>query len=519
MNAEDEGRRGILPRSSESTPEETRQDAASTEPRYIAKPKRRRRWWLITLTIIIALICLWWFWPRHDRILDLAAELDQRDPGWRWDELRASQPKIPDGENGLPLLIGIAGATPGAVGKARPSLVIKTVPGYGQIWNSLGGDLAAIDPTEGLNDDFAKELSAELQLTEVVRKQLLDLLRFPSARDDVGSFSLRFFSAPKFPYGIQALPELLSIELEAALLAQDRRLIQERAHLLVHGLKLLGESGGSWNLREYFNSFTQAGRRLERMLAHGDGEEAILKKMQDELMGIDLKKQYIQWLRLQRASDFALYDFLANHREEYSKLLKLAWYQQLLFSLMENDLYEGQAKMVEFFTYRLDQFKGLPDAQVKIKQMIEKLERSQPNSDNVVQRKWNEIFNSVSLHALNRINHCSRNVDPSFQQARAAREVMVAALVAERFRLKNGRWPNDLHELVPTFLVEVPKDPCSPGNELRWKVTPTGRVVYSVGLDGKDGGGQCEWKDENEMVDVAFRLFDQRVQQKAKSPA
>src|SRR5438552_18868663 len=96
----EESRRGFQPRPPlEGASPQTRQDAASTEPTYIVKPKRRRRWWLITLTIIVAFLCLWWFSPHHDRIMDSAAVLDQRDPRWHCDGVQASQPNVPVDED------------------------------------------------------------------------------------------------------------------------------------------------------------------------------------------------------------------------------------------------------------------------------------------------------------------------------------------------------------------------------------------------------------------------------------
>ena len=42
---------------------------------------------------------------------------------------------------------------------------------------------------------------------------------------------------------------------------------------------------------------------------------------------------------------------------------------------------------------------------------------------------------------------------------------------------------------MPDYLPEVPKDPFS-GKELVYRVTPTGYLLYSVGVDGKDDGGK-----------------------------
>ena len=64
-----------------------------------------------------------------------------------------------------------------------------------------------------------------------------------------------------------------------------------------------------------------------------------------------------------------------------------------------------------------------------------------------------------------------------------------AAIAVERYRLENGRTPRKLSDLVPEYMQAVPIDPFD-GNELRYKRLYPGFVVYSVGEDGVDNGGQ-----------------------------
>jgi hypothetical protein len=64
-----------------------------------------------------------------------------------------------------------------------------------------------------------------------------------------------------------------------------------------------------------------------------------------------------------------------------------------------------------------------------------------------------------------------------------------AGLAIERYRLANGKLPEKLAELVPAYLDAVPKDPFD-GQELRYKRLEKGYVVYSIGADGSDDGGE-----------------------------
>jgi hypothetical protein len=72
-------------------------------------------------------------------------------------------------------------------------------------------------------------------------------------------------------------------------------------------------------------------------------------------------------------------------------------------------------------------------------------------------------------------------------QLRAGR----VGLAIQRYRLAEGKLPDALARLVPTYLDAVPKDPFD-GNDLRYKELETGFVVYSIGEDGSDDGGKEE---------------------------
>jgi hypothetical protein len=90
------------------------------------------------------------------------------------------------------------------------------------------------------------------------------------------------------------------------------------------------------------------------------------------------------------------------------------------------------------------------------------------------------------------------------------------ALAIERFRQVNGVWPKDLNALVPDYLSSVPIDPHN-GKPLRFRKHPEGVVVYSVGADSEDNGG--EFKTLNTYragTDLGIRLWDPAKRSAAK---
>jgi hypothetical protein len=98
------------------------------------------------------------------------------------------------------------------------------------------------------------------------------------------------------------------------------------------------------------------------------------------------------------------------------------------------------------------------------------------------------------------------------RRSRTELRCAAAALAAERFRLKHGRWPESLAELTPGFLQKIPNDPYAPA-PLKLRKTEDGLVIYSVGPNSQDDGGkifprETPWSSQLKGFDVGFRLWD-----------
>jgi hypothetical protein len=94
------------------------------------------------------------------------------------------------------------------------------------------------------------------------------------------------------------------------------------------------------------------------------------------------------------------------------------------------------------------------------------------------------------------------------RQSRAQLLSAAVALAAERFRRQQHRWPASLAELVPTYLNAVPTDPFDL-QPLRFKKLTDGIVIYSVGDDGVDDGGQVLPRTRQPRPpDIGVRLWD-----------
>jgi hypothetical protein len=83
--------------------------------------------------------------------------------------------------------------------------------------------------------------------------------------------------------------------------------------------------------------------------------------------------------------------------------------------------------------------------------------------------------------------------------------VMVATVLAlERYRLRHGQYPQTLEHLAPALCGAVPRDPMD-GKPLRYRLNTNGSfLLYSVGLDGEDNGGDATPVTQNSRKNYAW---------------
>jgi hypothetical protein len=73
--------------------------------------------------------------------------------------------------------------------------------------------------------------------------------------------------------------------------------------------------------------------------------------------------------------------------------------------------------------------------------------------------------------------------------AQTAADQATLACALERYRLANGRFPEDLNALVPRFTSQLPHDALT-GEPYKYRRAGDGHfALYSVGWDEKDDGG------------------------------
>jgi hypothetical protein len=123
-----------------------------------------------------------------------------------------------------------------------------------------------------------------------------------------------------------------------------------------------------------------------------------------------------------------------------------------------------------------------------------------PGVQALIQSHHNDLDRAIGrARGLNRFRYLlSAMVIPNTSKAvqttvrhETLRRLTVTAIALQRFHLRHQRWPETLAELVPEFLASVPIDPLNAEPFRYRREADGGFVLYSVGEDGRDDGGDA----------------------------
>jgi hypothetical protein len=398
----------------------------------VSTPVRPRHWRrrLIAAGLLLGAVAVagWWHFLSDTDLDQARAEADRLDPGWRWDELEAKRAAIPDGQNA--------------------ALVLRAHEGrwwFIRAWENQR--LKLPPPNARLSEEWMTAQQAALAkcgplLGEARRLADFDRGRFPSST--MGYFSLS-----------SAAPHRLRDDAFARIEAGDfdGALVSIRA--IITCSRAIGDEPTTDGQAHRVNFRGEALAAVERLLAQSEPPVAALAALQAGLEADDGDDLRLIAARGERA------------------LAELGWESVTLWRQMDSRIRQRRFIDRSDYVVRLRALTALIE-------VLKLPEREQP--DRIAALKADP---SVSRrYRLGQFN------DALFPIDHARLRCAIAALAADRFRRNQGRWPGALDELVTAGLLSaVPLDPFD-GQPLRLKRTAGGLILYSVGKDGQDDGGQ-----------------------------
>lgn len=219
---------------------------------------------------------------------------------------------------------------------------------------------------------------------------------------------------------------------------------------------------------------------LERLLPYSQWTESELSKLQQQLCSIDYRQQLKLAIAGECVTEVASY-------EQFYPLTNGSEIEMLQWSLFARQSLDNDWPVV------LAQFQSM-------------------EAQKTAERKTRFRFSKLSFDVHAPIRN---QLAASGAHAAARRSLINAGLAVERFRLRHGRLPSTLAE-VDTDLLKRGQDEAIPltdpfdGKPLKYLVQPERCLIYSIGDDQLDNGGDVDfdetWANHKGPLDMGFSV-------------
>jgi len=415
------------------------------------------------------------------------AETDLLEPGWRLADLDSQRPALlPEKNSAVQVL------------KAYEHIHEKA-PDLAELAET-DGKIIKLGPEVQLGPDLVAHITTELApfksaIAEARRLADMSHGQLPAAAEGkVSPFDDRHW---QFDGKVGTLAALLSSDVVLRAQGNDPKGALDSCRALINAARSIGTLPSLPIRQNRSNHVLVAILRLERALAQGEANEEALAALQD-LLTDELKQPlFVLRLRAVRAgNDYLLVetlhgsaDSMNEWRREPGHIASIPRAESLI-ALLGNSFTNYRTMNLRHFA-DLIAAANLPAVprSVRFKQ---------------IESSWPPRYYLQNMGMM----------PPTWELARQEKwEAMlrcaIVALAAERYRLQHGAWPPSLAALAPTLITSVPIDPMD-GMPLRYRRLPDGVVIYSIGSDRVDNGGNIERAVWGRMagVDIGLRLWD-----------
>jgi hypothetical protein len=306
-----------------------------------------------------------------------------------------------------------------------------------------------------------------------------------------------FFNQPQGPFvQLRTAAQYLSGDAIAALHAQDLGRAQADLHALTK-LALFHHEDLALVSQMIRSAIAGLGLAVtwEALQAQGWNEESLVA-LQHDWESVDLTDAIERGMTGERASGEAVFSFMrtAGPAERMRmfrgfgtpparRTAKDYFEQFVLMPIWRANADEDETLFLEFHQRSLDSIRKARNGDSWQTVKVE-LGSNFVHLDKALSGPMGDVRHRISAIAIPNIMKATAVVSRNETQ----RRLTIAAIALERYRLRHGRLPPDLDALVPDFLSAVPLDPMS-GKPLRYRRNESGFVMYSVGEDGRDDGG------------------------------
>lgn len=453
--------------------------------------RRRLILGLLLLMAMFAAVVGWSYWKSRSALRDAMAEAERTDPHWRIDDLEAHRTPVKDDENSALVI-------------AAAKLMIDNSLGVKQREDENSRELEDLRryPAAGLDEAQRRAISELMRPYRPALDQYRKIINMPRGRFPL-KYSKDFIGTMINSQDAREGSRLFQLLVCDRIAEQDVEGAFAAVKGMINAARSVGDEPLLISILIRIACEAVAVNRIEWFLAQCQPTEAMLGELQ-AMLEEDQKIQLLTLgLRGERAGNFEIFEHMKDNPGSLKTLgvgdtgTNLLEY---LLTFLPGQMTVQQADALRMMNQAVAASK-LPDEQQI--DAITDLSKMAPKLS---------LMARLLFPALEKVTQASIRRQAQLQCA-------IVAIAAERFRIKNGRWPNQIEELVAAGLL--PKNPVDAfdGKPLRWKVIEHGRLIYSVGKDRVDNNGHFDPDMfQQDGYDMGFRLFDANLRGKMTRP-
>jgi hypothetical protein len=421
-------------------------------------------------------------------------ELDESDPGWRLEELEAARPDPAEKDNSARVAVAARRLMPKGALDPRVMEPLDKLP----------------PPPELLDLARAELLDRELLRVSAALQQARRLADMP-----VGRHRLMFAPNPIYTLledqqNTRTVFNLLRYDVLNESQKGNAKQALSSGKAILNAARSLDDEPLIISQLIRMAGVAVAGDAIERALALGEPPDKELAGLQALLEKEEAHPTLIVALRGERAMLHLMYRGVADGSIDATELFaggprsrmdlgaRFMGWQGPSMARREHP------RMLKLMSKVIDSARLPPHEQAAAEKKLDAEMRSL--------RENGAILTSMLVPAVYKVSEAGR-------RKLALVRCLKVVVALERYRKEKGLWPAKLEELAPKLLSAVPLDPHD-GKPLRYRVGGGGAVVYSVGPDGADNGGNIDRERPTEPgSDLGYHLWDvKQRRQKAKPP-
>lgn len=442
---------------------------------------RRRIWPWIVLLLLFSLVASLAVCDRRGQAQLDAAVRDARaiDPLLTMEEIEAARRKWTDEENGALLLLPVfpkleAVLKEEAVQSSTPLVGKLTLPEPGRRWP---------DETDQAVAQLLERLGPEMAVVDRIRQ--FKGGRFPLDHAELPHKTLLPHLAP-----LRAAARLKYLQMLHAAMHGDHSDLVQDVEVMLHLADFLEDEPSliSGLVRMAIQSLTLTAVLDVAGLRSLNGDE--IREMDALLASIEGEKRLYWGMLGERAIFWGACEYVRKNPSTEGDLLPYTYPNWPGF--------RGLA--------RRDQATGLQLIGQYV-QMVKNPDLPSEGFGGVIAQKEalprSYVLTKMLVPSFDRVMLMDHGLDAEVRSARVI-------LQAEWYRQQTGHWPESIEPLIPRYIESLPMDPFSPQVLLEYHVGEAGVIVYSIGENGQDDGGDVYRRrlvaSQNRPSDAGFFL-------------